>query len=117
MAAADKPRGNPITRTGYERIGGLDESFIGWGGEDNEFWERAQTLRVWPWANLPLVHLWHAAQPGKHDAANPTAQHYRLQARSDAQERIRLLHAAPQGRMGGPSSWYVDAADHQDSKV
>ncbi|MBK8742588.1 MAG: hypothetical protein IPM02_25240 [Betaproteobacteria bacterium] len=37
-----------ITRQAYDEIGGIDESFIGWGGEDSEFWERAQTRNVWP---------------------------------------------------------------------
>jgi len=91
-----------ITRAGYEQIGGLDESFVGWGGEDNEFWERAQTLRVWPWANLPLVHLWHTAQPGKRDAEYHTAQHYRALAQTDPIERIRRLRVADQGHPSGP---------------
>ncbi len=94
-----------ITRTGYARIGGLDESFIGWGGEDNEFWERAQTLRVWPWAGLPLVHLWHAAQPGKQDAGYHTAQHYRALAQMDPQERIRRLNSVRSGDKAGPAGW------------
>ena len=94
-----------ITRAGYEQIGGLDESFVGWGGEDNEFWERAHTLRVWPWANLPIVHLWHAAQPGKSDAQYHTARHYRLLAEIDPSERIRRLKAVPQGNMAGPLGW------------
>lgn len=94
-----------ITRAGYDQIGGLDESFIGWGGEDNDFWERAQTLRVWPWANLPLVHLWHAAQPGKQDAQYETARHYRALTQVDPQERIRRLARAPKGQIQGPSGW------------
>ena len=91
-----------ITRAGYEQIGGLDESFVGWGGEDNEFWERAQTLRVWPWANLPLVHLWHAAQPGKHDAEYHTAQRYRALAQTDPIERIQRLKMVGRGLLSGP---------------
>ncbi len=38
-----------ITAEALEAIGALDEGFSGWGGEDNEFWERACTRRVWPW--------------------------------------------------------------------
>lgn len=94
-----------ITRAAYAAIGGLDESFIGWGGEDNEFWERAQTRRVWPWAGLPLVHLWHAAQPGKRDATYHTAQHYQALARIDPRERIARLRAIAQGRTHGPAGW------------
>lgn len=94
-----------ITRAAYEAIGGLDESFIGWGGEDNEFWERAQTRRVWPWAGLPLMHLWHAAQPGKRDATYHTARHYQALARIDPRERIARLHAIAQGSAQGPAGW------------
>lgn len=91
-----------ITRAGFDQIGGMDESFVGWGGEDNEFWERAQTLRVWPWANLPVVHLWHDAQAGKHDAQYQTARHYRALAQISPAERIHRLKAAKRGRMQGP---------------
>lgn len=104
-----------ITRQAFEAIGGLDESFIGWGGEDNEFWERAQTRRVWPWAGLPLVHLWHAAQPGKRDATYHTAQHYQALARIDPRERIARLRATAQGRTQGPAGW--DGGIKKDSNT
>jgi len=94
-----------ISREAFALIGGMDESFIGWGGEDNEFWERAQTLRVWPWAGLPLVHLWHAAQPGKRDAGYQTARHYQSLAQIQPQQRISRLVVMPSGRMGGPAGW------------
>jgi GT2 family glycosyltransferase len=56
-----------MSRDAFFAIGGYDESFVGWGGEDNEFWERAQTRRVWPYGYLPIVHLWHPqlAAPGR----------------------------------------------------
>ena len=92
-----------ITREGYDKIGGMDESFIGWGGEDNDFWERAQTLPVWPWANLSLVHLWHAAQPGKQDAQFETARHYRALTEIDPRERINALRKMHTGQSSGPT--------------
>jgi hypothetical protein len=91
-----------ITRSGFDRIGGMDESFMGWGGEDNEFWERAQTLRVWPWANLPIVHLWHAAQPGKHEPNNPIWAHYHFCSSIPSNKRIAHLRLLNQGNMVGP---------------
>jgi glycosyl transferase family 7 (putative galactosyltransferase) len=94
-----------ITRAGFDGIGGMDESFIGWGGEDNEFWERAQTLRPWPWANLPLVHLSHSAQPGKRDAHYRTAKRYRSLTQIAPPERIGHLRSIPQGHMNGPAGW------------
>ncbi len=54
-----------ISRQAFESIGGFDEAFVGWGGEDLEFWDRCRTLKVWDYANLPVIHLWHAPQPGK----------------------------------------------------
>lgn len=54
-----------VDRTVYFAIGGMDEAFVGWGGEDNEFWERALTRRVWPFGYLPMIHLWHPPQAGK----------------------------------------------------
>jgi glycosyl transferase family 7 (putative galactosyltransferase) len=54
-----------VDRDAYLTLGGMDEAFVGWGGEDNEFWERALTRQVWPFGYLPIVHLWHPPQPGK----------------------------------------------------
>lgn len=54
-----------VDRETYLALGGMDEAFIGWGGEDNEFWERALTRRVWAFGYLPMIHLWHPPQPGK----------------------------------------------------
>jgi hypothetical protein len=94
----------------YQRIGGMDESFIGWGGEDNEFWERAQTLRVWPYAYLPIVHLWHSMQPGKEAHDNPALKHYRKLSAIPASERIAQLLQIEAGQMRGPARSAVRAS-------
>lgn len=91
-----------ITRQAYDRIGGMDESFIGWGGEDNEFWERAQTLKVWPYAYLPIVHLWHSAQPGKNDPRYHTHAHYLELSKMAPEQRVLQLKALPRGMLDGP---------------
>lgn len=91
-----------ITRDAFERIGGMDESFIGWGGEDNEFWERGQTCKLWPYGCLPLVHLWHPSQPNKHDANNHTRKHFQELSNIPAISRIARLRALPTGAMSGP---------------
>jgi hypothetical protein len=106
-----------ITRDAFERIGGMDESFIGWGGEDNEFWERAGGLRVWPWANLPLVHLWHAPQPGKQDARNPAVQLYTQRSKVPPAERIAALRARPRGLESGPQADAPSQHGARDSAV
>lgn len=99
-----------ITRAAYERIGGFDESFVGWGGEDNEFWERAQTLRVWPYAYMPIVHLWHAPQAGKYGPDNPTLNRYQALAAIPASGRIAQLRLGRTGEMSGPAGWTSSSA-------
>lgn len=93
-----------IAADAFSRIGGMDEAFIGWGGEDNEFWERAGTLAVWPYGELPIVHLWHAAQPRKQDAENPTLKLYAELAKVPAVQRIATLRTRPRGSLAGPST-------------
>ncbi len=99
-----------IGRSAYLRIGGMDEGFVGWGGEDNEFWERAQTLDLWPYGCLPLIHLWHPSQPGKYQSDNPTLARHRARSAIDAVRRIEELSALPWGDRSGPLG-YGGAAD------
>lgn len=54
-----------IARDAYFAIGGFDEEFRGWGGEDNEFWDRCGCLKADPYGYLPMIHLWHRAQLDK----------------------------------------------------
>lgn len=91
-----------ITREAYFAIGGFDESFLGWGGEDNEFWERAGTRRVWPYAYLPIVHLWHASQTGKVASERATAKLYEERSGTPAAERIAELVARDFGNPRAP---------------
>lgn len=80
-----------IARDAFDAIGGMDESFVGWGGEDNEFWERAQTLRAWNFGSLPLVHLWHRPQPNKEVQDSDTMRLYRARSALPVAERIARL--------------------------
>jgi N-terminal domain of galactosyltransferase len=102
-----------IARETYMRIGGMDEGFVGWGGEDAEFWERAQTLRVWPYGSLPYVHLWHPAQSGKYQGDNPTLTRYRELSAVDPVKRIERLSATASGAVSGPSGWTRTAVAEQ----
>jgi GT2 family glycosyltransferase len=81
------------TREAYAAVGGFDEGFIGWGGEDNDFRERAHALgAVYAFGYLPMIHLWHPPQPGKRDAAAPAVRRYWEEIRHiPAEERIRRL--------------------------
>lgn len=56
-----------VTMEVYARIGGHDERFEGWGGEDLEFLDRLRTVRLYPGGYAPLIHLWHA--PGEKKAS------------------------------------------------
>jgi len=91
-----------ISRAAFEQIGGMDESFVGWGGEDNEFWERAQTLSVWPFSCLPMVHLWHPAQPDKLAPDSPARKVFEASRTLAPAARIERLRAQQQGRRDGP---------------
>jgi hypothetical protein len=72
-------------------IGGFDESFVGWGGEDNEFWQRALTRKVWPYAYLPMAHLWHAPQPEKEQCDRRTTGHFLARSSMPVESRIAEL--------------------------
>lgn len=91
-----------ITREAYFAIGGFDESFVGWGGEDNEFWERAEALKLWPFGYLPIVHLWHAPQEGKLSDARSTARLHEERSAIPAAERIAELAARDFGNPAAP---------------
>ncbi len=54
-----------ISREGLQAIGGFDERFTGWTGEDVEFFDRCLALRHCRNGYLPFVHLWHPPQPSK----------------------------------------------------
>lgn len=49
-----------VPRVLWERIGGFDEKFVGWGGEDNAFWRAATILGGAPLrVDGAAFHLWH----------------------------------------------------------
>lgn len=68
-----------ITRNAYWKIGGHDESFVGWGGEDVEFLDRAQSLDAYPGGSCVTVHLWHPSAEQKSSGdRNQYLQDYKL---------------------------------------
>ena len=83
-----------LRRDAFYAIGAMDEEFVGWGGEDTEFWDRCQTLRVANHTYMPIVHLWHPSQPGK-AAANglgkSTAELFTNRMKISTADRIGAL--------------------------
>lgn len=96
-----------VAKVAYADVGGFDESFVGWGGEDNEFWERAEARgRVYTFGYLPFLHLWHAPQKGKlaGDAAPAVRRYLELTRIPPAERIVRLTgHAwgSPDAPAGG----------------
>lgn len=90
-----------IAREAYYRIGGHDEGFLGWGGEDVEFYDRCRLLRSYPWGYLPFVHLWHPPQPGKFEPG-PALEYFEKVMRLRREERARKLAGRPFGSPDGP---------------
>ncbi len=78
-----------VTRKAYYQIGGHDESFFGWGGEDNEFLDRLRTLPISEGSYLPIIHLWHPEAPNRSGDRNAALLQRRLA--EPAHERIRKL--------------------------
>lgn len=98
-----------IRRDAYERIGGHDESFLGWGGEDNEFFDRCRLLRFSRRAFLPFVHLEHGRQPGARSNAATKELLTSLLA-VPAGERVTRLRARSWGLVQGPCGDAVRSA-------
>jgi len=80
----------------YRAIGGMDETFVGWGGEDNEFWDRCLTRPTWIWGYEPIVHLWHPSQPHKLRSDNPNLARARELMAQPADRRIAALLRGPE---------------------
>jgi hypothetical protein len=80
-------------RSAYLAVGGFDQAFVGWGGEDNEFWERAEVGgKASRFGYLPFIHLFHAPQPGKLQGNEaPAVKRYHDLRRIPPRERIRRL--------------------------
>lgn len=65
-----------ITRDLWDRVGGFDEGFVGWGYEDNDFeWRVGNVDRI----PGPMFHLWHP--PAEPDPATFATNQARLVAR------------------------------------
>ena len=81
-----------IRKDAYFRIGGFDERFTGWTGEDVEFYDRCLVLGGWRFGYLPFIHLWHAPQETKFSQARETSLQFTDKVMSTPREqRVREL--------------------------
>jgi len=81
-----------ITRDAYAMIGGFDERFSGWTGEDREFFDRCRALKQSVDGYLPFIHLWHQPQEQKHgEARTQSIQGYEDIMRVPRADRIKQL--------------------------
>lgn len=64
-----------VRRKAFFELGGYDEAFVGWGGEDNEFFSRCNGVHHLTFGFVPFVHLWHPSQPDKHISDNRNITH------------------------------------------
>lgn len=60
-----------VHRSLWDTVGGFDERFVGWGGEDDAFADTAAALADgWKWSTGNLYHLWHPpSRPDHNDPA------------------------------------------------
>lgn len=79
-----------IRKAAFEKVGGFDESFKGWTGEDREFYDRCLTLQGYFFGYLPFLHLWHPPQPGKADACMRRAAEVYTQSRLEVAREVRI---------------------------
>lgn len=93
-----------IRRDAFLSIGGFDEGFVDWGGEDDEFYDRCrQTLRHCRYGYLPFVHLWHPPQPDRRASDNVNISRimpWRMELPID--KRLRELSQREFGSLAGP---------------
>jgi hypothetical protein len=84
-----------ITRENFEKVGGFDERFIGWGGEDDAFSHSVQTL-CGKLVNLDgeIFHLWHPSssyESNPNGKANANLLNRYERAKGNKQEMAKLI--------------------------
>lgn len=81
-----------VMREAFVAIGEFDEAFVGWGGEDNDFWDRAEVAgKVYRFGYLPMIHLDHPFQRGKWSDESEAVARYRTIESIPPEERIARL--------------------------
>ncbi|MGA7879106.1 MAG: glycosyltransferase family A protein [Desulfoferrobacter sp.] len=93
-----------VDREVYFELGGHDESFIGWGGEDDEFAQRCNLVRQYPYCYLPMVHLYHPVNENTDAHQRCNAKRLEALQKIPPELRVALLKRKPFGRTSGTST-------------
>jgi hypothetical protein len=92
-----------IRKDAFSSIGGFDEGFVDWGGEDDEFYNRCSALGHCRGGYLPFIHLWHPPQPDRKDSTNPNiADVLPWRLAISQPDRIRELNQRRWGQADAP---------------
>jgi GT2 family glycosyltransferase len=89
-----------IRKDAFMAIGGFDEGFVNWGGEDDEFYDRCALIGHCRSGYLPFVHLWHIPQASRPSATNANPLGI-LPSRLSVPSDVRSLELS-QRRFGDP---------------
>lgn len=106
-----------IRRDAFFRIGGFDESFEGWTGEDDEFYDRSLVLAGWRYGYLPFVHLWHSPQPAKFTEQRIRNVEYTNMVLETPRERRVDLLRARQSWINDPTGTHASPARGESHRL
>jgi hypothetical protein len=87
---ANNPTPVALRTSTYRDIGGHDEGYVGWGGEDTEFLDRLRSRPICEAGWMPVVHAWHAPAAKKVDGDRNAAFHRARMALTTAERVARL---------------------------
>jgi len=93
-----------VDRETYFELSGHDESFIGWGGEDDEFAQRCNLVRQYSYCYLPMVHLYHPINENTDTQQRSNEKRLEALQKIPPELRVALLKRKPFGRANGMST-------------